>query len=62
MTSEWKGYTILHDRNRAQGWKGEVDLSRPPEVDTTDLAQAMHIIDVLEGYEEACRRDVVVAI
>ena len=62
MESHYNGYTILYDRNRAQAWKGEVDLSRQPDVDTSTFDQAVHIIDILEGFEEACRTGAVVPI
>lgn len=52
MKSEYRGYTVLHDRTGAQAWKGE-QCNRMPDVVTQDLSAAMQIIDVLMDYDAA---------
>ena len=52
MTSTYRGYTIDHDRNHAQAWKGE-QRNRMPDVVTQDLSTAMQVIDAIEDYDAA---------
>ena len=56
MTSLYRGYTIDHDRNHAHAWKGE-KCNRMPDVAATDLAAAMHIIDILREDEDRHRAE-----
>jgi len=51
VTSLYRGYTIDHDRAHAHAWKGE-QSNRIPDVAATDLAAAMHIIDILREDED----------
>lgn len=50
MTSYYNGYTIIHDRNNARAWKGDVS-NRAPDVSCTDLAAAMQVIDIIVADE-----------
>lgn len=62
MQSDYNGYTIIHDRNNARAWKGEVS-NRAPDVSCTDLAAAMQVIDILVADEKRhATNDVVVEI
>lgn len=51
MKSDYNGYTIIHDRNNARAWKGDVS-NRAPDVSCTDLAAAMQVIDILVADEK----------
>lgn len=59
MKSNYNGYTIIHDRNNARAWKGEVS-NRAPDVSCTDLAAAMQVIDILVADEKRHSTDDVV--
>ena len=59
MKSDYNGYTIIHDRNNARAWKGEVS-NRAPDVSCTDLAAAMQVIDILVEEERRFAADDVV--
>lgn len=61
MTSLYGQYTILHDRNGAQAWKGGYDPTREADIYASSLADAMGHIDVEEGYL-AAHKDVVVPV
>ena len=62
MKSDYNGYTIIHDRNNARAWKGDVS-NRAPDVSCTDLAAAMQVIDILVADEKRfATEDVVVEI
>ena len=54
MLSDHRGYIIESDRSHAHAWKGE-KTDRMPDVVTADLASCMHVIDVIEDYEEQHR-------
>lgn len=51
MISEYRGYTIEHDRNHAHAWKGQQE-QREPDVIGHDLADVTYKINIFCEAEE----------